>query len=304
MREIVGTIVKKCLGYKKGEQLLIVCDDKLRVLAYKFYRATKLLNVESILMQMSPRKMHGQEPPDIIDSALKKSDLAVLLTSMSLSHTKARKEASKKFGTRIASLPGATEEMLRRSIRLNYASLQKKVARLTRLLTKGKKVEIYTEKGTHLVMSIKGRKGFPDNGLYMKKGAFGNLPTGEACIGPCEGTTNGCLVVDGSMPLVGRIKRPIEIIIKNGYAQNIPIPKMKLLVKSLGKCALNVAEFGIGLNPKAKVTGNVLEDEKAIGTAHIALGNNKSFGGKVSCPSHLDFVFFDPIVIIDGVRFK
>lgn len=301
MKEIVRTIVKRCLGYEKGEHLLIVCDDKLHVLAYKFYTATKSLNIESILMQISPRKMHGQEPPDAIASALKEADLAVLLTSMSLSHAKARKEASSKFGTRIASLPGATEEMLKRSIRINYSSLYKKVARLTRLLTKGKKVEIYTDKGTHLVMSIKGRKGFPDNGLYVKRGAFGNLPAGEACIGPCEGTTNGRLVVDGSMPLVGRLKRPIEIIIKNGYAQNIPLPKMKPLVRSLGKCVLNVAELGIGLNPKAKVTGRVLEDEKAIGTAHIALGNNKSFGGRVSCPCHLDFVFFDPVIIIDGI---
>jgi leucyl aminopeptidase (aminopeptidase T) len=201
-------------------------------------------------------------------------------------------------------LPGVTEEILKRSICLDYASLHKRITCLTRVLTRGRKIEIYTENGTHLVMSIKGRKGFSDDGLYVEKGAFGNLPAGEACIGPCEGTTNGRLIVDGSMPLIGRFKRPIEIIIKKGYAQNIPVPKMMSLVKSLGKCALNVAELGIGLNPKAKVTGNVLEDEKAEGTAHMAFGNNKSFGGNIFCPCHLDFVFFNPIVLVDGVRLK
>ena len=303
-KEIVKTIVKRCLGYKKGEQCLIVCDDRLHALAYSFYKATKLLGVESILLEMAPRKMHGEEPPEAIAAALKQADLAVLFTSMSLSHTKARKDASKKYGTRIASLPGVTLEILKRSIRLSYPSLKKKVAKVSRLLTKGKKLEVYTEKGTRLVMSIKGREGFADNGLYMKRGAFGNLPAGEACIAPLEGTTNGRLVVDGSMPLVGRLKRPIKIIIKNGYAQNIPLPQMRSLVKSLGRCALNIAEFGIGLNPKAKVTGNVLEDEKAERTAHIAFGNNKSFGGKVSCTSHLDFVFFKPVILINGVRLK
>jgi len=33
-------------------------------------------------------------------------------------------------------------------------------------------------------------------------------------------------------------------------------------------------EFGIGLNPKARLTGNLLEDEKAGRTLHIAFGNN------------------------------
>ena len=77
---------------------------------------------------------------------------------------------------------------------------------------------------------------------------------------------------------------------------------MKKLSRKLGRDIFNVAEFGIGLNPKAKVTGNVLEDEKARDTAHIAFGNNKSFGGIVSCQCHLDFVFFNPSILLDGAR--
>lgn len=302
-KDIVNTIVKRCLGYKKGENLLIVCDDKLHDLAYDFYKTTKLLGVESALMQIPPRKMHGEEPPETIAAALKEADTAVLLTSMSLSHTNARKNASRESGTRIASLPGVTSEMLKRSVCLNYSSLRRRVERVSRLFTMGKKVEIYTRKGTHLTMSIDGRKCLADDGLYTKKGAFGNLPAGEACMAPCEGTTNGRLIVDGSFPLMGRLKRPLEIIIKDGYAVDAP-PKMAHLAKSLRRCTLNIAELGIGLNPKAKVTGNVLEDEKAEKTAHIALGDNRSFGGSVSCPCHLDFVFLNPIIFIDGKRLK
>ena len=84
----------------------------------------------------------------------------------------------------------------------------------------------------------------------------------------------------------------------------MPFAKIAALIKPLGRAALNIAEFGIGLNPKAKVTGNVLEDEKAKQTAHIAIGANISFGGKVSCPCHLDFVFFNPHIFIDGKQLK
>jgi leucyl aminopeptidase (aminopeptidase T) len=61
-----------------------------------------------------------------------------------------------------------------------------------------------------------------------------------------------------------------------------------------------VAELGIGTNDKALITGNVLEDEKAIGTVHIAFGDNKSMGGKIRVASHLDGVIMDPTVYVDG----
>lgn len=302
--EIVRTIVTRCLGYRKGEQFLIVCDDKLYGLAHDFYRVTRTLGVESMLLSMKTRTMHGEEPPDAIAAALQHADAAVLLTSMSLSHTKARKTASKQYGTRIASLPGATEAMLERAIPINYASLRKRAGNLSRMLTKAQRIEIRTKRGTHLTMSLKGRRGFSDDGMYTRRGAFGNLPAGEACISPREGTTNGRLIVDGSAPLIGRIKRPLEILIKDGYAQNVPFSKMAPLVKSLGRRVLNIAELGLGLNTRAKVTGSTLEDEKVYQTAHIALGNNKSFGGTVSCPCHLDFVFFQPTILVDGVEKK
>jgi len=301
-KKIVSTIVKKCLGYKKGEYLLIVCDDKLRTLAKYFYKTAKSLNIKTVLIEMERRRMHGQEPPPAIASALKDADLALLLTSMSLSHTMARKQACVRFGTRIASLPGITRKILSRSILIDYIALKKETSYFSKVLSKGKRIELSTKKGTHLVMSIEGRNGYPDNGLYVKKGAFGNLPAGEVCIAPQEGTTNGRLVVDGSAPLFGKLNRPVEIMIKDGYAENLPFSKLKSLARSLGRCVLNVAEIGIGLNPKAKVTGNTLEDEKAKKTAHIAFGNNKSFGGRVYCPCHLDFVFFDPVISVDGAR--
>jgi leucyl aminopeptidase (aminopeptidase T) len=301
-KKIVRIIIRDCMGFRKGEHVLIVTDNRLQMLARFFYKVLKEDNVKSVLLKMPCGKMHGQEPPKKIASALKAADIAILLTAMSLSHTVARKQASKKAGTRIASLPSVTAEILQRSIKLNYASLKRQVAKVSRRLTKGNRLEIYTDKGTHLVMSIRGRRGCPDDGVYTKPGAFGNLPAGEACIAPCEGTAQGILMADASAPLTGKLKRPIRLTIKNGYVENIPIAKIASLIRPLGKAALNVAEVGIGLNPKARVTGNILEDEKVKQTAHLAIGANVSFGGRVSCPCHLDFVFFKPRILIDGKR--
>ena len=70
----------------------------------------------------------------------------------------------------------------------------------------------------------------------------------------------------------------------------------------VGPMAYLVAELGIGLNPKAKVTGNILEDEKVIGTAHIAVGNNLSYGGDNDVPLHLDGVITRPDIYADGKK--
>jgi leucyl aminopeptidase (aminopeptidase T) len=72
--------------------------------------------------------------------------------------------------------------------------------------------------------------------------------------------------------------------------------------KDENKNAYFIAEFAIGTNPKAKVIGNVLEDEKVLGTAHIAVGDNTSYpGGKNYSILHQDGIMFSPTIELDGM---
>jgi len=77
--------------------------------------------------------------------------------------------------------------------------------------------------------------------------------------------------------------------------------KLKALLDSVGELAYNIAELGIGTNDKAKLVGSVLEDEKVMGTVHMALGDNMSMGGKISVRSHLDGIILKPTLVVDGV---
>lgn len=113
------------------------------------------------------------------------------------------------------------------------------------------------------------------------------------------------MVIDASVSGIGRLKDPLTIIIKNGFAIDFKgkqARRLKNLIKNLGKSARNIAELGIGTNPKAKVVGVVLEDEKVMGTAHIALGDNISLGGAVKAKCHLDAVFFKPTIYVDNKK--
>jgi leucyl aminopeptidase (aminopeptidase T) len=295
------TALTKCMALKKKESLLIVTDSKKKKLAKAFLKEAEKICDNCRLVEIPIGNVHGEEPPKNIASELKKCDVAFLITTKSLSHTKARKDACK-AGVRITSMPGITGDMAKRAIDVDYNKISKLNKRLCRILTKGNRVKVKNNKGTDLEFGIKGRKCFDGNGLYAKKGSFGNLPSGEVCLAPLEGTTNGTLIVDESVGGLGKVDKKIIIQIKGGYMAAVKggriAKKFKSYFKKKKYC--QVAELGIGTNPKARAKGTTLEDEKVLGTAHVAFGNNLSFGGNINVPLHLDCVFSKPTIFVDG----
>ena len=53
------------------------------------------------------------------------------------------------------------------------------------------------------------------------------------------------------------------------------------LLDAHGPLGRNLAEIGVGTNDRARVTGNILEDEKILGTTHVAFGASAGIGGTV-----------------------
>jgi len=295
--------LKQCLGVKEGESILVITDEILRGIGLHIWLCARDLNTDAIYIEMLPRKMHGEEPPKPIAEAMKNVDVVVAPTSKSLTHTIAREEATKR-GVRVATMPGITEEIFIRTMNVDYSYVQRITDVVGDILDKGNIVRIESDNGTNLTFSIEGRKARRSSGILRNPGDWGNLPGGEAYIAPIEGSANGVAIVDGSMASIGKLINPIKIVFKDGYAIDIEggdeANKLKQILLQYGQDARNLAEFGIGTNPGAKVSGIVLEDEKVMGTIHIALGNNFGFGGKVKVPIHLDGVILNPTVYIDG----
>jgi leucyl aminopeptidase (aminopeptidase T) len=185
----------------------------------------------------------------------------------------------------------------------DYNKIAQRTFALCKLLEKASTVRVTSPAGTDITMPIKGRTAHSSSGLFREKGQWGNLPTGEAYLAPVEGQSEGVVVVDGSMAMIGMVKTPIRIQVKKGYAEDISggeeAQRLIALLEPHGKDARTVAEFGIGTNDKAILTGIILEDEKVMGTIHIAFGDNKSMGGSVRVASHLDGLITHPTVWLD-----
>jgi leucyl aminopeptidase (aminopeptidase T) len=302
LEKAARTAVRKCLAVKKGESVLIITDEPLRKIGRLLWEACRQVGAEAMFAEIIPRKTSGEEPPRALAECMKKSDVLVIPTSKSLSHTKARRDACR-MGARCATLPGITPDTMRRTLNADYQKIAKLSIRLARILTRGSTARVTTPAGTDIRMSIKGRKGHPDTGLVHKRGDFSNLPAGEAYLAPLERTAQGLIVIDGCIGETGVLRKPITMRVRDGFVTNISggaqVKILRRAIRGLGKKARNIAELGIGTNDKARVVGSSLEDEKVLGTVHIAIGDNASMGGKIAVASHLDAILLKPTLIID-----
>ena len=303
LEEAAQIAIRQCMAVKKNENVLIIVDQANCRIGQSLFNEARKVGAEVVLMEMTPRLNDGNEPPLLVAEAMKSADVILIPTSKSLSHTSARMEASEK-GARIATLPGITAEMMVRTLCADYKNIAKLSQKIANILNKGKIAHLTTPAGTDLTMNIEGRIAEADTGLNDFTGAFSNLPAGEAYVSPKEGTSQGTLVIDGAMGGIGVLTEPIKMTVKNGLVTNIfgneQAEKLQKLLSAHGKDAFNIAELGVGTNDKAIITGKILEDEKVLGTVHVALGNNIGFGGNVSVPIHLDGILMNPTLEVDG----
>ena len=302
LERAVAAVVRDCLRVRQGEEVLVVCNPATLGLGERMRGEVGRAGADGVLAMMAERGSHAAEPPGPIAAAMAAAHVVLAPTVQSLSHTAARRAASE-AGTRIATLPGATEEMLARVMSADMEGLRRRGGAIAVALDEAAEAHVTCPHGSDLRLGLDGRSAIADAGDLGAPGAFGNLPCGEGFIPPLEGTTKGTLVIDGTIAGIGRVAAPVELTVEAGHLTEAEGPEGERLLSLLrehGPDGTNVAELGIGTNEKAILTGNLLEDEKILGTCHVAFGASAAIGGTVQVPVHLDCVVTKPTVTVDG----
>jgi len=219
--------------------------------------------------------------------------------------------------------PGITKDMWARTVPIDYSQLRSDVAKVISVLSKCDEVTVTAPGGTCVAIDIRGRKHRPDDGDVSKPGKTANLPSGEVYTSPVVGKTNGVIAFDGSIALAEKeilIKRPIVCGLTDGHIVDISggreadmlhasIKMGEERARKMGKSgeltpknavsyaknASHIGELGIGLNRKARIVANVLEDEKVYGTCHFAVGSN--YDGDADALIHMDGLVKKPTII-------
>ncbi len=298
----VRTVIRDCMGVSAGEEVLVISNPVTEEIGALMRIEAQGEGADATLAVISERDSAAAEPPDTVAAAMEKADVVLAATIQSLSHTAARKRASE-AGVRIGSLPGVTEEMLARLMNADLEETRRLSWAVAELMNDAAEARITCAHGSDLRMGLEGRLAIADGGELGTRGAFGNLPCGEGFIAPVEGTTEGTLVIDGSIAGVGLLDTPVSLTVEAGHltaATGSDGEALMNLLTAHGEDGTNVAELGIGTNDEAILTGNILEDEKILGTAHVAFGASAAIGGTVQVPVHLDCVILEPTVEIDG----
>ncbi|HWN73451.1 MAG TPA: aminopeptidase [Solirubrobacterales bacterium] len=300
----VKTVVRQCMGIQPGEDVLVICNPVTEEIGALMRIEAQGEGADATLAVISERDSAAAEPPHTVAAAMAAADVVLAPTIQSISHTEARKIASE-AGVRIGSLPGVTEEMLTRLMSSDLEEVRRRSWAVATALNRASEARITCPHGSDLRIGLEGRMAIADGGELGNRGAFGNLPCGEGFIAPVEGTTEGVLVIDGSIAEVGLLDTPTALTVREGHLVEATGPDGSQLLDLLtahGEEATNVAELGIGTNEEAVLNGNILEDEKILGTCHVAFGASAAIGGTVQVPVHLDCIVLEPTIELDGER--
>lgn len=290
------------LSVKENDKLLVITDYAKKNIGAAFENGAKKLGAITDSFLLPEEKRPLSEIPEDLTVLLGECKVFVNAFSANAEETPFRIKLIKlqqSTGAKVGHAPGITEDMmLKGPMTVDYQEVAENARQLLSAFKSAKRIRITTNEGTDLSLKVIGRKFETD--VRIEPGTMGNLPAGEIWCAPIEGGANGVIFVNGAIGDLGNVKSPLKIIVKNGRIESFESQDQTLMARikeltSIDDMASVIGELGIGLNPKARLTGNLLEDEKAGGTAHIAFGNNESMaGGHNTSGTHRDFLFYNP----------
>ncbi len=308
MQKGAEILVKTCAGVRKGESVVIVTDDKCISIAQAVRTAANAVGGETVIVLSPPRSIDNQEPAEPVSAAMYQANVVFLIVSLALSHTRACRDAIKS-GARVVSMSAFTERMMKEGgLFADLRGRRELCDHLAELLTRADNVRVINPAGTELWFSISGRQG-NSHPCILEDPGFTAVPNIEANIAPVEGSANGVLIADGSIPYydIGVLKEPVEFEIEDGFVQKISGGEQaifldRLLASQNDKFVFNIAQFAMGLNPECKeFTGEMLNDEGVNDTIHIGIGTSANLGGETQAKTHFDAIIRKPSVWFDGV---
>ncbi|UCC58460.1 MAG: aminopeptidase [Candidatus Bathyarchaeum sp.] len=309
--EATKNALENVLEASSGERILIVCDEEKTDIGEAFENGALSLRLNTRLIILEkPNEPRTEIPEKLQEILTQKPDIYINLLRGNPEETPFRikliKMETHDRRARLGHCPGVTYNMLTEGVLAltpqEHKGMQGHAELLMRALEGTETVEIHNPKGTNLTLSTRNRKFFTDTKLDRKSMKWMNLPTGEVIVAPVEDSLNGRLVCDMAIGGIGKVRKPVEVLVKNGRAEDLfsrDNDHLRRVKETFATDAWSdvVGEFAFGINPKARFVNDFLEAEKILGTVHVAFGANTDMpGGKNPSKNHMDLLISNPTV--------
>ena len=276
LRNSAKTVIETCMQLRSHENLLIITDPNTAEIGQALYEAGSQVSDRVLMVMMPSTHRHGQEPPAPVADLMRRQHVVIAATRYSLTHTRARLISSKD-GARIATMPGVTRSMLiEGGMTADFDELQNHIASMARILRKHRNVKIMNDDGDTMEFVISGRWNLEDNGICNRPGQVTNLPAGKIFAEIKPESVSGVMKINGTWDSIS-ITEPICIIVDEGKIVDIQATDDGVLGEQILEFidekmdTIKIVEFGFGMNPKARISGSALEDEKVLGSCYIVL---------------------------------
>ena len=298
-------------GVRPGERLRIVVDEPFAAEGEELAEAARAAGAETRVARFPAKRPLVEPTPELLESA-SWADVSIgILRHSYVEEQPARRtmlDALLSHGGRALSSSDIDPGTLRGELSEPIPDVARQARELLAAVEGASEIRVLGAAGTDLLLGVEGRRWVTD-ALPLGPGGVANYPGGEICVAPLADGADGVLVVDLTIPLDARsglLPEPVVLRFDGGRARSIEGGEagdaLRRLVEQAGPGADVIAELGIGLNPVFRPRGHVLFDEKAAGTAHVAIGNNLGpYLGDNDATIHVDCVFADPELIVDGV---
>jgi leucyl aminopeptidase (aminopeptidase T) len=294
------------LELQPSDRVLVVQDPQCRKCSEAFYQAALAEGCATTAYELPAHGRPLTTMPEGMAALVDGQDVVINVMSGSSDEVPFRIEwltLLEEHGLRVGHSPNIREDMMEGGpMDVDYGLMADRAGRLIDALDPAVSVRISTDRGTDVTIDLRDRRFVTDVRITeTERGA--NLPCGEIYCAPVEDGADGVLVVDGPIGGEGAPPSPVTLEIEAGRVTSVrcDVPQWRQRITELldtDAGARTIGELGIGLNPKARLVGIMLEDEKADRTAHIAFGSNIGMPGGVNESStHIDYLIHRPTIV-------
>lgn len=292
--------VKQSLALKPGEPFLLVTDTPKLEIAEALAFWAKEADAETTTYLMTETLRPITNATSLFKEICERASAIIYLLDTRIEEKPFRGYMVKTGMAhgRICMMPGITRDMMERLVNIDFKDMDSTAKKIIAALQDAEEVKVENPEGTRITFSVKGREWHNDNGDLSQKGKHGNLPAGECFTAPVEDSFSGKLVISLIDDKLGRGVMEFDrgrLVSYNGEG-------LDQIMANIGddETGRIIGEFGIGTNPQAKICPNMLEAEKAFGTAHFAIGDSYGIGRNTS-PHHYD-ALVDKVTLRAGGR--
>jgi hypothetical protein len=297
-------------GLKPNERVLVVVDEPLLEEGTQLAAAVKDAGGEPRveLWAGEPRPLQDA-PPGVLEGG-RDADLSFFISQAPRGDEAGARfqlmEAVVGHGGRQIFMGLVDGELLRGELSGPPPDLAEAAEHVLEQLRGVETIRIRGRAGTDLTLRVAGRP-WKTDAAELVPGETANYPGGEVFVAPHADGADGVLVADLTVPYTveGLVDEPVTLRFEGGRVTSIEggraASMLRELVEGAGTGADVIAELGIGLNHAVRPRGHVMLDEKAGGTAHVAIGRNTgTYGGDNEATIHVDCIFSAPEVEADG----